>query len=118
MARYSIKDALERSARFNKSWQENSPAKEWSGMTLAQSKTADQALNDKAAEIAQSEAHTKTLKIEFGEMLDARMTDCDYIAAAVEGDRQYGADSALYGGFGYIRKSEKKKGGRRKAPTV
>ena len=45
------------------------------------------------------------------------MEDCDFVAKDVEGRRNYGPDSALYSGFGYIRKPEKKRGGRRLAKT-
>ncbi|MBS1792892.1 MAG: hypothetical protein JSS81_03500 [Acidobacteria bacterium] len=42
------------------------------------------------------------------------MQKCDFVVRSVEGDRRYGPDSPLYAGFGYVRDSEKKRGGRRK----
>ncbi|HVE58669.1 MAG TPA: hypothetical protein VNB22_17685, partial [Pyrinomonadaceae bacterium] len=76
-------------------------------------KTKRAAITAKEAEIAASEAHTKSLQIQRDNLNEAFMEDCDYVARDVEGSRNYGPDSALYGGFGYIRKSEKKRGGRR-----
>jgi hypothetical protein len=116
MATFSIKGALARSARFVISWLENSPDNKWAEMTFAENKAEDDALNDKVAEVAAADAHTKALKIELKDMLKARMKNCNYIAHDVEGDRAFGPDSALYGGFGYIRESEKQhRGGRRPA---
>lgn len=113
MAKYTPKAARERGARFETSWEVNSPEKTWAEMTLAQFKAKKGAIEAKEDEIAASEAHTKTLKIERDNMNEDFMEDCDYVAKDVEGDRNYGPDSALYGGFGYIRKSEKRRGGRR-----
>jgi hypothetical protein len=42
------------------------------------------------------------------------MDKCDFVVRAAEADRRYGPDSALYAGFGYVRESERKKGGGRK----
>lgn len=118
MARYSIKAALARSARFVTSWLENSPDKKWADMSFAENEAEDKALREQVDKIAASEAHTKALKIELTNMINTRMDNCDFIASAVEGDRAFGPDSALYGGFGYIRESEKKRsGGRPNTPS-
>jgi hypothetical protein len=113
MAKYTPKTARERGARFVNSWKENSPAKDWAEMTFAEFKAKKTAIEAKEDEIEASRAHTKSLEIERDNMNTAFMQDCDYVAADVEGDRNFGPDSALYGGFGYIRKSLKKKGGRK-----
>ena len=118
MARYSIKDAIERSERFTNSWQENSPDKSWSDMTLAQFKAEGKKITDRIDEIAASEAHTKALKVELKNDIKTHMETCDFVAADVKGDRAFGPDCALYGGFGYIRESEKKRsGGRPNTPS-
>jgi len=117
MSTYSIKAALARSARFVTSWLENSPDKTWAEMTFAQNKAEDEELRDAVDEIAASEAHTKALKVALKNKINKRMENCDYVASDVEGDRAFGPDSALYGGFGYIRESEKKRGGGRKPNT-
>jgi hypothetical protein len=113
MPNYTPKVARERDERFVNSWQENSPEQEWAGMTLAQFKAESKAIADKENEIAAAEAHIKALKIERDNMIKKHMESCDFVAADVVGDRNFGPDSALYAGFGYIRKSERKRGGRK-----
>lgn len=87
-------------------------------MILAQFKAKRTELAAKEDEIAASEAHTKNLQIQRDNLNTDLIKDCDFIAKDVEGDRNFGSDSALYGGLGYILESEKKRGGGRKAtPT-
>lgn len=114
MARYTAKAARERGERFETSWQENSPDKEWAGGTLLDFKAKRKRAADLDNEILAIEARQKALLIQREDINEEIMQECDYIAAAVEGDRNYGPDSALYGGFGYIRKSERKKKGSKK----
>lgn len=117
MPKYTPKAARERDERYVNSWQENSPDKKWAELTLAEFKAEGKQIADKENEIAASEAHTKALKIERDNLIKKHMGNCDYITADVEGDRNFGPDSALYAGFGYVRKSEKKRGGRKPKTT-
>jgi hypothetical protein len=114
MAKYTPKTARERAERVETSWQENSPDKKWSEGSLADFKTKRQTVLDVESELNASEARTKALMIQRDNLYKDLMLECDYIVSDVEGDRSFGPDSALYGGFGYIRKSEKKKGGGKK----
>lgn len=115
MPRYSTKAGHERLERFENSWETNASTEtEFGGVTLIELKAVIAASDAKKDEIALAEQKVKTLKIEHKSIIEDGMQKCDYIVRAVEGDRRYGPDSALYGGFGYIRESEKKKGGRRK----
>jgi hypothetical protein len=113
MPKYTAKSARERGDRFENSLEENAPEKDFAGMTLPQFKTKRGTIAAKEDQITATLAHLKTLRIDLKDLNGDLMTDCDYIAAAVEGDRDFGPDSALYAGFGYIRESEKKRGGRR-----
>lgn len=115
MAYYTPKAARERGERFVNSWAENSPTNRWAGMTLEDFKAKKTAIEDVEDQIEASKAHTKALNIQRDNMNKAFMEDCDYVAKDVEGDRAFGPDSALYSGFGYIRKSERRRGGRRSA---
>lgn len=115
MASYTPKAARERGERFVNSWTENSPAVRWADMTLTDFKAKKTAIEDVEDQIEASKAHTKALTIQRDDMNKAFMVDCDYVAKDVEGNREYGPDSALYAGFGYIRKSERRRGGRRSA---
>lgn len=114
MAKYTPKNARERGDRFETSWQANSPDKEWADLTLANFKIRRKEIADVEDELAAVESRGKALLIQRDNLNEKLMEDCDYVAAAVESDRNFGPDSALYGGFGYIRKSEKKKGGGKK----
>lgn len=117
MAKYTPKAARERGERFITSWQTNSPDNVWGNITLAQHKAKRKAILDVEAEIDAKEAEAKALMIKRDKLNEAFMEDCDYVAAAVEGSREYGPDSALYGGFGYVRESDKKRNGGRKKTT-
>lgn len=116
MPTYTPKSARERDERFVNSWQENSPDKKWAEVTLADFKAESEQISDKEDEIAAAEAHVKALKIQRDDLIKKHMETCDFIAADVAGDRNFGPDSALYAGFGYIRKSERKRGGRKPTP--
>ena len=113
MPTYTPKLARERAERFESSWQENSPEKEWAGGTLAEFKTKRAAVADVEDELDAIEAKRTALIIKRDDLNKDLMKECDYVGAAVESDRTFGKDSALYGGFGYIRESEKKRGGRK-----
>lgn len=117
MARYSPKAARERGDRFINSWTENSPDRRWAEMTLTQFKDKQTAIEAVEDQIAASKARTKSLTIQRDDMNKAFMEDCDFVAKDVEGDREFGPDSALYSGFGYIRKSERRSGRRPAAPN-
>jgi uncharacterized protein YbaA (DUF1428 family) len=120
MPKYTPKKSRERAERFQNSWQENAADKEFAETSLTEFKAKRAAVAAKEDEIEASRAHTKNLEIQRDNLNSELMKDCDFIAADVEGDRNFGSDSALYGGFGYIRESEKKRGGRKAttpAPT-
>ena len=117
MAKYTPKAARERGERFITSWQTNSPDTVWDNIKLADHKAKGKAILDVEAEIEANDAKNKALMIKRDNLNEDFMKDCDYIAAAVEGSREYGPDSALYAGFGSIRDSDKKRGGGRKKTT-
>ena len=73
--------------------------------------TASEAKKD---EIKLAEERLKRLRIEYKDMIAASMKKCDFVVRGVEADRRFGPDSALYAGFGYVRLSERKRGGKRK----
>jgi len=109
MAKYTPKSARERAEKFENSWQENSPEKQWADGTLANFKTKRAAIAEVESELETVAARQDALQIKRDNLNTEMMKECDYIAADVESDRNFGKDSALYGGFGYIRESEKKR---------
>jgi len=115
MPGYSATTGYERLERFEKSWETNASGEtELGGVRLTEIKSIIEASDAKKDEIALTQQKLKTLRIELKNIIADGMEKCDFVARAVEGDRRFGPDSALYGGFGYIRESEKKKGGGRK----
>ena len=114
MATYSLKEARDRLERFGNSWQANAPSKEFGDVKMTDVDDKITAFDARAAAIADAKATLKRLGIEHNDATKKDMKDLDYVARAVEGDRKFGPDSALYAGFGYIRESEKKKAGGRK----
>lgn len=118
MATYSTKKGHERLERFEDSWETNAPDEtEFGGVTKTGLKAVRTASDAKKDEIALAEAVVKRLKIEHKNIIKDGMEQCDFVVDAVVGDRRFGPDSALYAGFGYIRESERKKGGGRKPAT-
>lgn len=119
MSTYTVKTGRERLERVENSWEANAADIKFGDIALAEITADKDAIAAKADEIGLIEEQLKRLKIEEKDMVKAVMKKCDYVVRAVEGDRRYGPDSALYAGFGYIRESERKKGGRRKVePTT
>ncbi len=118
MPTYTTKTGHERLERFEGSWETNAPDEaEFGGVTKSEIKAVRTASHAKRDEIALAEAKVKRLKVEYKNIIKDGMEKCDFVVAAVVGDRRFGDDSPLYGGFGYIRESEKKKsGGKKSAP--
>ena len=115
MPSYSTKTGHERLERFENSWEANAPTEtSFGGVTLVELKADKDASQAKKDEIALAEENVKRLKIEYKNMIKADMEKCDFVVRAVEADRRFGPDSALYAGFGYIRESERKRSGGRK----
>jgi hypothetical protein len=118
MANYTIKTGQERLERIENSWDTNAPDEQKFGdVSITEIKADRTSLEAKKDEIALVKEQLKRLRIEQKDMIAASMKKCNFVVRAVEGDRRFGPDSALYAGFGYIRASEKKKGGNRKVKT-
>lgn len=115
MPTYTTKTGHERLERYVNSWETNAPDEdEFGGVRFVEVKADKEASEAKIEEIALAEAKVKRLKNEHKDMIRSAMKKLDYVTDAVVGDRRFGPDCSLYAGFGYIRESEKKKGGRRK----
>ena len=118
MPAFSRQKGHERLERYVNSWETNAPDDEEFGeVRLTEVKADRDASAAKMDEIAHAEAMVKRLKNEHEDMLKASMQKLDYVTDGVVGDRRFGPNSSLYEGFGYIRESDKKKGGRPKKPS-
>jgi len=111
------KACRERRKRYINSLQENAPDETFGDVTLVEIKADDAEIDGIEQEIALSKAHTKSLETQRDDKNKASMKKLDYVTDGVVGNRRFGPDSALYEGFGYVRESEKKKGGGRKPVT-
>ncbi len=118
MATYTVKSGRERLERVENSWEANAAGDKFAEISLAEITADKAAIDAKLDQKANLEAQLKTINVELKDMTNDNMKKCDYVVRAVEGDRKYGPDSALYAGFGYIRESEKKRGGRKKATPI
>jgi hypothetical protein len=107
------KACRERRERYINSLQENAPTEEFGDVTLTEIRADHAEIEGIENEIALSKAHTKSLETKRDDKNKASMKKLDYVTDGVVGDRRFGPDSALYEGFGYIRESEKKKGGKK-----
>lgn len=114
MANNNPKACRERREKYINSWQTNAPSEVFGDIALADVKKDRDDVANLENEIALTKAHLKSLETQRDDLNKASMKRLDYVADGVNGDRRFGPDSALYEGFGYIRESEKKKGGRRK----
>lgn len=117
MATYSLKSARARLEKYENSWEANAPTEEFADVTLPDVKAEITAFDARAEAIADAKATLKKLGIKHKDATKASMKKLDFVTRAVEGNLQYGPDSPIYAGFGYIRESEKKKGGGRKKTT-
>ena len=115
MPAFSRKKGHDRLEKYISSWETNAPDDEEFGeVRLTEIKADRTASEAKMSEITHAEALVKRLKNEHEDMLKATMQKLDYVTDAVVGNRRFGPNSSLYEGFGYIRESDKKKGGRPK----
>lgn len=114
MPTYTVTSGRERLERIENSWESNAAGDKFADVTLADIKADKAALDAKLDQRADLAAQLKTINVELKDLTKANMKKCDFVVRAVEGNRQFGPDSALYAGFGYIRESEKKKAGGRK----
>lgn len=119
MPTYTVKTGRERLERIENSWETNAAGEDFAGMSLADIKADKAALDAKLDQKADLQSQLDKVNVELKDMTRDNMKKSDKVVRAAEGDVRFGPDSALYEGFGYIRESDKKKGGRRKTePTT
>lgn len=114
MARINKKEINDRANQMDDAWEEGAPNVEFKGHTNAELKAL-------RAEIAtdESEIEAERAKINIRETaidekyrrLNAMMVD---VRNGVAGHKDYGEDHPLYGGMGFVLKSERKSGLTRK----
>lgn len=105
---------VERIKVFQAAWLENAPDAVFAGKTLAEFKVATKAPGELREEILGLEQQVGRRRVESLKAIVTAGEVLDLVVNSVKGTPGFGADSALYRSFGYIRKSERKTGLTRK----
>lgn len=101
-------------AKVEKAWAEQAPNVVFGGMTLAQYRARIKPSKDVRVKVKDLEDDLKIAADERDTADVDTMIATDLVVKGVVGDPNYGDDSSLYGGMGYIRKSQRKSGLTRK----
>lgn len=118
MAKIDKKDINGRADQMENAWEDGAPGIEFKGQTLAALKAQRVNIATKESEIADEKASIKNKEnslIDDYKLLNSIMVD---VRSGVAGHKDYGEDSPLYGGMGFVMKSQRKSGlTRKKKPT-
>jgi len=108
------KDVNGRADEMENAWEDGAPNVEFKGQTLAALKAQRAIIATKEGEIADEKASTKNKEnslINDYALLNSMMVD---VRTGVAGHKDYGEDHPLYGGMGFVMKSQRKSGLTRK----
>jgi hypothetical protein len=109
------KSIEERLRRVTETWERLAPTKSFGGMTLAQFKAATDPSRTIRQAIEESETHLKSLYADREHADAGTVATVQLVVNGVLADPTEGPDSALYEGFGYTPKRERKSGLTRKS---
>lgn len=109
MPQVAIKRIKEKALRIQNAWNEGAPSvTEFRNTTKTDFDadiTAGQAVEDEIADLKAQISMKEDERADIYSRIDDRTVD---IRQGVEGHKDYGDDSPLYGSMGFIRKSERK----------
>jgi hypothetical protein len=108
------KDNEEKMQRMLNSWEALAPDKSFGGMTLAQFRAATQPSQAARDRIDDLEEQLRQAQNDRDRADEDFLVKAQLVVAGVLADPTFGPDSALYEGFGYTRKSDRKSGLTRK----
>lgn len=118
MPRVKVKRIREKAIQMKTAWNEGAPAvtefRNTKKDVFEAKLTAAQALDN---EIDELKARTKIKEDERDNIYAVIEDDLVDVRKGVEGHKDFGDDSALYGAMGFVRKSERKSGLTRKNKT-
>ncbi len=104
------KKLADKTGKMITAWKEHAPDATLAGMTLTQYQTKVQPSVDARAQIAEARRKLKDLQAARAKA-DAVTNPINLLVVdAVKGDVNFGEDSDLYEGMGYVRKSARKSG--------
>jgi len=104
------KSNKEKLDRIINAWQTLASTKTFAGMTLAQFKAVVKPSYDTREDLLALDEQSNAKQAERDSADETSLTKAQMVVNAVLADETEGPDSALYEGFGYKRKSEKKSG--------
>jgi hypothetical protein len=113
-----LDNMIDRIGVFQSAWLENAPDAAFAGMTLAEFKEAVKAPGDLRGEIQALQQKTGRKRVQALKSVAEAGEVLDLVVNSVKGTPGYGADSALYRAFGYVRKSERRTGLTRKRAQI
>jgi hypothetical protein len=115
MAIYTNKTVSLRREQFLASWLEFAPDVTFAGLTLAQFEEKSKTPLDARKSISEVKTKLRGLLLERNKADDMLNQDLILIAHAIRGNELFGEDCALYRSLGFVPKSERKSGQRRKS---
>lgn len=111
------KSIKKRAVKMNDAWKEGAPDVEFMGIKQADLDAKITNVETKESMLDDLRAQVKILEEEitddYGDMDDTIVN----VGSGVRGNKDYGDDSPLYGGMGFVRKSERASGLTRKTKT-
>jgi len=99
-------------------WETLAPDATFSGKTLTQFKAIVKAILDQKDKVAALAAERNDACGTLGDSIDDNHALALLIVNGVKGDPNYGVNSTLYSGMGYVRQSERKSGLTRKSANA
>jgi hypothetical protein len=114
MARADYPQPLERRKLFLSAWRELAPDDSFGGMTVAEFEAATAEMESVRTALIEVDAKLAGLRMDRDRADKAARELFILIAHGVRGSPSHGEDCALYRSMGYIPKSERKSGLRRK----
>ena len=111
---YTLNDIVDRIRAFTDSWRLNAAAESFADMTLAEFQAVNEAPLRLRREIDALTLRLASKKTERDDADRAARQSLTRVANSIKGSPRYGANSALYGGLGFICDRDRKSGLRRK----
>ncbi|MEI6818272.1 MAG: hypothetical protein WCL19_01580 [Verrucomicrobiota bacterium] len=111
---YTLNDIVDRIRAFTASWRLNAAAESFADLTLAEFEAINDAPLRLRREIDALNLRLATKKNERDDADRAARACLTRVANSIKGSPRHGANSALYGGLGFICDRDRKSGLRRK----
>lgn len=115
MAIYTNKTVSLRREQFLSSWLEFAPDVTFAGLTLAQFEDKSKTPLESRKSILEVQTKLRGLLLDRDKADELLNQDLILIAHAIRGNELFGEDCALYRSLGFVPKSERKSGQRRKS---